>query len=581
VPPPSIPVEDHVRELARRLERVEERLSALERRMAVAGPAESAAVPQVTAPVPRAEASAFDPLRVITSLGRSLIILGGAFLLRALTEEGVLAPAIGVPLGLAYATAWMFTASAAAGRGDALGAGFDGAAAIAIGFPLIAEAALKFSIVPPAPAALVLAGFTALLLIVAAQRRHQTLAWLTVVAGLMTPLVMMARTGRVAPFAMYLTALGVAALWLGYTHQWKGLRWPTGFVAVLAVLVLTLRSLSNQPPEPPPAALAAQLVLIVGYLGSIAMRTLIRGRQVIVFEIVQTAWVLPVGLGGAIAVSRATASGGTALGVFLLALGVLAYAVAFQFVARRVGGAMNFHFYGALALVFVLVGTGTWLTGPWRAMAFAAIGAALAAAWSRSDRRSLGVHAMVALAAAAEASGLVGVIGAAFAGPLSPVDAAHWPAPAVLAVVLGVASIRQAEWAEPWRTPAAVAPLVIGAMSLAGVAGGLVAAAVSLVGLVRPGGVSVEALDTLRTGVLSALAVCAARLDRPGRFSAVGWFAYPLLALTGLKLVLVDLRSSTASTLFVALGCYGAALVLVPRVRARSRRARNGSRPEA
>ena len=43
---------------------------------------------------------------------------------------------------------------------------------------------------------------------------------------------------------------------------------------------------------------------MVGYLASIAIRTLVRGRQVIVFEVVQTLLVLIVGVGGALAVSQ-------------------------------------------------------------------------------------------------------------------------------------------------------------------------------------------------------------------------------------------------------------------------------------
>jgi hypothetical protein len=74
-------------------------------------------------------------------------------------------------------------------------------------------------------------------------------------------------------------------------------------------------------------------------------------------------------------------------------------------------------------------------------------------------------------------------------------------------------------------------------------------------------------LATVRTAVLSVTAVGAALLDRPGRFSAVGRLAYPLLVATGLKLALVDLRASSPATLFVALACYGAALVLVARLR--------------
>ena len=74
-------------------------------------------------------------------------------------------------------------------------------------------------------------------------------------------------------------------------------------------------------------------------------------------------------------------------------------------------------------------------------------------------------------------------------------------------------------------------------------------------------------LDSIRTAVLSMVVVACARLPRSGRFGAMGRLAYPLLAATGLKLLLIDLRSSRASTLFAALACYGAGLLLVPRLR--------------
>ena len=73
-------------------------------------------------------------------------------------------------------------------------------------------------------------------------------------------------------------------------------------------------------------------------------------------------------------------------------------------------------------------------------------------------------------------------------------------------------------------------------------------------------------LATARTALLSGLAVLAAWLHRPGAFSSIGTLAYPLLAAIGIKLALADLRASTAATLFIALACYGAALVLVPRM---------------
>ena len=90
--PPSSSLVDQIQALNERLAAVESRLSALEAQ----GPA----------PIPTAAAAAsdyqlvdiprVDTLRLTTALGRSLIVLGGAFLLRALTDAGTWPPGVGV-----------------------------------------------------------------------------------------------------------------------------------------------------------------------------------------------------------------------------------------------------------------------------------------------------------------------------------------------------------------------------------------------------------------------------------------------------------------------------------------------------
>ena len=138
-----------------------------------------------------------------------------------------------------------------------------------------------------------------------------------------------------------------------------------------------------------------------------------------------------------------------------------------------------------------------------------------------------------------------------------------WPALATLAVALVIESSAAAGTRTARVAWADVPTLVIAALGLAGLA------ALATIGLGRAFGLDADAglLGTLRTAVLSALAVGCALLNRPGRFSAVGKLAYPLLALIGLKLAVVDLQDSTPAMLFVALACYGTALVLGPRLR--------------
>jgi hypothetical protein len=55
---------------------------------------------------------------------------------------------------------------------------------------------------------------------------------------------------------------------------------------------------------------------------------------------------------------------------------------------------------------------------------------------------------------------------------------------------------------------------------------------------------------------------------RPAWLEA-GWLAYPLLAFTGLKMLLEDLPRGRPATLIVGFACYGVALIAVPRIRSR------------
>jgi hypothetical protein len=379
---------------------------------------------------------------------------------------------------------------------------------------------------------------------------------------MLTGLTLMVRLGVVGPYSLYFTLLGVAALWLGYLREWKGLRWPTGLLAVAGVFGVTTRALGAPPLDPPTTAWIAQAALVLGYFASIAVRTLVRGRQVIVFEVAQTLLVLLVGVGGALYISQSTGSGGLVLGVTLVSLGAVAYLVSFAFLPRESAGALNFYFYSTLAIIFVLAGLEIAVTGVPQAMALTALAALLAVAWRRSGRVSLGGHAAVALVVASISGSLLGLAESAFFGEL-PTTALLATAGLTLAVALAISGSRMAACHQPRPVAADIPAIAIALLALAGTAGFVTLA------LGRGAGLGAEdagVLATVRTALLSGLAVLAAWLHRPGAFSSIGTLAYPLLAVIGIKLALTDLRVSTAATLFVALACYGVALVLVPRI---------------
>ena len=74
--------------------------------------------------------------------GRAFLAFGGAFVLRALTESQTVGPATGVWLGVVYALAWVVAAARSTGASRLL----NGWLTLAIGLPLVLEAAGRFKL---------------------------------------------------------------------------------------------------------------------------------------------------------------------------------------------------------------------------------------------------------------------------------------------------------------------------------------------------------------------------------------------------------------------------------------------------
>ena len=565
-------LEDKVERLSSIIESLQARLGALERAgvaLPAAQPSEASALDDRSAPVERGPAvERPDLVGVLSLLGRLFIVLGGAFLLRAMTDNGTLPPAAGVGAGLLYAMAWTVAAGRAASARGGWVATFHGLATAIIGFPLIWEATTRFGVLTPAMGAMALTVFVAAMLTVACWRRQHILAWVAAISSMVASIVMIASTSVVVPFALHLIGLGIVTLWIGYQLNWLALRWPVAIVANLVVVGLTTRALAPQPQEPAGVTVAIQLLLVGLYLASIGVRTLVRDRNVIPFEVFQAMASLVVGVGGAVLVLRATGTGAVVLGYSTIVFGVACYAVAFAFIDRRQKRARNVYFYTSLALIFLVTGcvlvmsqadtVVTWLV--------LAIGAALA--WSRAFRLFMLLHAAAYLLAADLAAGVLGYSTAALAGRAPQ----PWllPSTGMIAALLTAAAVAwlatTGEAGEPARY--ARAPRFLILLLGAWVAGGTVVGYLApLIGGLPAAGVDPGVLATLRTAVLAVSTLILAWAGRRDRFAECGWLVYPLLIGIGLKMISEDFTRSRPATLFVALAVYGAALILAPRLK--------------
>jgi len=561
-------------ELSAGFRELERRLAALER-----GGARAPGARRVAAEVP---ATAGGPAlgtvpsaaSTVTFVGRTLLVLAGAFVLRALTDARTLPAPLGVGLGLAYAGTWVLLADLSGRLGAKWSAAFHGASAALIGFPLVFEATFRFRLLSPSSAAILLAGLTGVALAVAARRRLQGLAWLVSLAGTATAvsLALAPLEGRALLPTLYLVLLGVATLWLGYVLDWYALRWPIAIAADFLVAIMALRAVSTTTAEGPGIAAIAQAALLLLYLGSIAARTLYLERKVIAFEVVQTALALAVGLGGAGFVASHAGGGATAFGIVSILAGAAAYYVAFELVERRRKASANFTFYTTTALVLLLAGSELFLPDVVLGVAWAVLGLAFAGFARQRNRKTLAVHAAAYGVAATIVSG---ALGHAFESGLASPEHAWTRATAVevfaVLAAAGTAWLCSAgpvrrTWYERVPQLLLVAALACGASGLA--VGWLVPI---LAG--TPPAASAGTVATIRTAVWVVGALWLTWLARRDPWIEAGWLTYPALAAVGLKILLEDLQRSRPATLFLAFAFYGAALILA----ARARRTRDGS----
>ncbi|ACG74410.1 conserved hypothetical protein [Anaeromyxobacter sp. K] len=557
-------IEARLQELTQAVERLERRVGALEAHTSALRGASARAAG--TAAVGRGPAAADAAALAgglaggLTVAGRSFLVLAGAFVLRAVTDAGRLPPWLGVALGVALAFALLALAdragrAAPAGGPPPASAVAHGLTAALVGFPLVFEAATRLRLLGPGAAALALAALAGPALAVSWRRRLPALAWIAALGAVATALALAAASGRFAPAALVLVAVGTATLWMGYVLDWYGPRWPVAAAADLAALALAVRAARGG--EDAGTALLVLGILLAAYLGSIAVRTLVLQRAVVPFEVVQAAAALAVGLGGAALLDARAEGGAAGFGVAALLLASGAYGVAFAFADRRDAARANFRFYAAVALLLALCGSGLLLDGAARAIAWAALGLGAALLARRLRRATLALHAALAGAAAALAGGLVSGAAVALAGPAEPPGAA---ALAVLALVLATA----------WRCAGAVgratraerAPQLV----LVGVAAaGLCGAAVGLASPALAG--SPAGLSAARTAALVAGVLALAALGRRPEWLEASWLTYPVLALAGLQLLVDAVPHGRPATLVPAFALFGLALLAVPRLR--------------
>ena len=561
-------LERRVEALTREMRRLDARLDRLEARRAREpgeGPPPAPAPEGVEVPSLPREARR----GTLALAGRTLVAMGGGYLIRALTEAGVLPVSGGVALGLVYALLWLALADRASRAGRGASATFHGVASGLIAYPLLWETTTRFQLLGPPVSLAILALLFGLGIVVAARRRLEVVAWVVTALALGTAMGLLIATHHLLAVVLSLLAVAAVVECLAFRGLWLGLRWPAALALDAALLVLVL--LASRPeglPDHYPAlrlgaAVAGALGLTGLYLASIVARTMGRGSLVTPFELAQGPVALVLGFAGTWRLLAAQGTAASAVGAASLLLGALAYATAFAFVERRKGQGRNFYFYSTVGGLLTLLGSRAILEGVPLTLAWCLL--ALASAWlgRRFGRMTLRFHGAFYVGAAALENELLASSWSelfAEAGTWSLPTPAGWMS--ALAAAAGYAILAR----DPARTRRGRErlPEAIMAVMCAWIAGGALVTG----WVVAAGSASASAavVATVRTGVLAVLALAAGWGARRWALPELGWLVYPLLAIGGLKLVTEDLREGRPATLFLSLVLYGGALIAAPRL---------------
>jgi len=565
-------------ELSREVGEVRTRLDRLEGREAVAeatSPAASRAASESAAAVAAADAEVAKlPTRTIALVGRTLVVLGGAYLFRAISDAGLVPAQAGALVALLYAAWWLVQADRSAGADLRLSASFHGIAAALVAYPLIWETTTRLQLFGPTAASVALVAFLALGLSVAWRRELWEIAWVIALFNLVTSVALMVGTHDFLPLTVSLLASAAAVELLAVRDQWLNLRWPAALGIDLAGVMIVSASLRPESapaghPALPTAVVIAVLVAIPAlYLVSIGARTLLREKQLSIFGMVQAAAALLVGFGGAVRLISHAGMSPIAIGVVSLLLGAGCYAAAFTSIDRRLGRGRNFYAYTTFASLLVLVGSTLVLGGAVLALVWSTLALAAVVAGGRFDRTTLKFHGAVYGVAAAAAAGLLacaadGLIGDP-AGAWRPVTSLCIGVAVAAATSYGVLVATRRPVGSPWYEflpQALLAALVV--WSLAGLAAGWLSRPASAA---SGEGTAAAFIAASRTGMIALVAVVLAWAGRRWALQEMLWLVYPVLVAGGFKLVWEDFRYEEPVALSVALAAYGGALIVTPRL---------------
>lgn len=499
---------------------------------------------------------------VFAVLGKAMLGIAGAYVLRAVAESGSFPKLAVVILALAYAATWLVWA-ARVRVGANFASGVYAITAALILAPMLWELTLRFEVLPTSVTAAVLSAFAVSGYILGWKRNLSSVVWATNVAAVLTTLALLVATHDLVPFVSALLFMALASEASAGSRHWLGLRPMVAAAADIAVWILLY--IYSRPGGAPseyknvanPTLLALGSITFLIYGASIVFRTIRLRQKISVFEIGQA--VVAFLLAAFSILTFGAGAGAMALGLLCLLFAAGCYALACAYFDRY-HEERNYHVYATWSGALLLAGTSLCLTPTPLALSLSMAAILATVLGVRASRLTLEFHGLVYLAAAAYASGLLDYAGRALAGTFPAVPG--WTVWIVAASSVACYAVGGRFRIERWNQR--LLQLLSAILAVAAVITFMVSVLVWLAAVgMTPGASQVAVIRTLITcAVALALAFSGTRWQR----SELVWIAYGTLALVTGKLLFEDLQHGHPGSTAVSIFLYAVALILVPRM---------------
>lgn len=562
---------DALARLDARLENLERRVAALDHQSSSSSqpssqPARSRPVPTAI-PAPQGAATdlvALPPTGgVFPVVGKAMLGIAGAYLLRAVAESGSVPKLAVVVLALAYAGTWLVWAARVPVGARFASTAYAVTAALILA-PMLGELTLRFQVLPASVTAGLLSAFVVAASILAWKRNLAPVVWASGTAAVFTALALLIVSHDLVPYIAALLVMALASEAAAARNRWLGFRFVMAPAADIAVLILIYihslpaASCVGYIAVSTSALLTLPSLLFLIYGAGIACRTLLQRRRMTMSEVVQ----------GMIAFVLAALSwlwfapdtGRVGLGVFCWVLSAACYTAAFVWF-DRVEEQRNYHVYATWSVALVLAGSFLILSPAQVALFLSGASIVATLVGLRMARLTPELHGLVFLITAAFASGLLQYAGRALAGTFPTVPG--WRVWVVAGSALLCYTIGGRFEGERWNER--LLRFLAAILAVSAVATFLVSCLVWLAALGMTPGASHVAI--IRTLITCALALAVAFSGSRWHRIELVWTAYGTLLFVTAKLLFDDLPHGHSGSIAISIFLYAAALILIPRVR--------------